>query len=193
MNIQLIRFLKNKKYQKFFIITLILSFIISFLLFKKLDNSLLLKDLTNISNLLKTNHLNYFILHLIILTILILTSLLGLYFLIFPLYLFFEEICIFYHFFSFISIYHFKGLIFSLIFNLLTKTVYLYIIFLISLKISSLTKTFFHNLSLSKPVKYPYYLTLKKLFFLVILIFLYDLFLYLFGNLILSKLTFILN
>ncbi len=193
MNHSIIRILKNPKYQKFLIFTCILSLIISFLIFKKVDHSLLTNDLNNLSLLLKNNHLNYFILHFLIITFLSLTSLIGLGIITIPLYLIFEEICIFYNIFSFISIYHLKGFIFSCFFNLLTKGIYLLLLFFILLKIVALTKIFLNNLSKSSKIKYPYSLTFKKIIFLILLIFLYDLFLYFFGSLILSKLIFILN
>ena len=97
MNHSLIRIFKNSKYQKFLIFITILSLIISFLLFKKLNNTLIFKDLTNLTIILKNNHLNYFFLHLLTITILILTSFIGLSILIIPLYLIFEEMLHIHH------------------------------------------------------------------------------------------------
>ena len=176
--------LKDSKTRKLLIYLSLLSFIISFLLFKKLDTTLLLNNLKNIQKLLNTTHLNFFLPHLIIILILSFFALFNLNFLSFPIYYCFEAICIFYNILSFTAIYYFKGFIYSLFYIFLTKFFYLSLIFLLIHQISSLTKIIFTNI-LNKT-----HLSLKKnlkiTIFLLLALFIYDLFLYFFGTNILS-------
>ena len=100
------------------LIIYLISLFISFILYHHLNNELIINEITNINTYL-SNSLNLLPLHFIFLGILLSLSLIGLSIFIFPIYILFESICLNYNLFIFYHIFKFKGLIFSLIYNIL--------------------------------------------------------------------------
>ncbi len=180
----------NKKYfQKILIISL-LGFFLGIIFFKKLSNETLLNEILNIENLLTNTHINYLPSHFLILSFLSLASLIGLYSFIVPLYLIFEFACISYNILIFTSSYHFKGLIYSLIYNLLTKGFYLILILIIIKKIRILIHSIFKT---KETYNNSLIINIKSIKIYLILMILNDILIYLFGSNILLKLSFLLN
>ena len=182
---------KKQKYLKAFLFLSIFSFILSFFLFMKLNNTVMLNEIGKLPEFISKTHLNFFFMHFFLLFVIFLLSLTGLSIIVLPIYLVFEEICIFYNIFSFTYLYSFTGFLFSLIYIILTKAVYLYFIFLIFKKLINITKHFLSNIN--NKTSYPYKAQFKKIGFLIILIFLNDMFLYFWGSFILSKFLFLLK
>lgn len=91
----------KKKYLKILLAFVCLGAFVGFVFYKKIDSTFFIDDIQNISEYLKNGHINFLILHLIILSILISSSFVLLGILLFPLYFLWEIICISYSIFVF--------------------------------------------------------------------------------------------
>ena len=186
-----------KKYQKTIkksLIIIFISLIISFFIYHKLDNSSLINNLKNIKDILNSNHINYLFLHFNNLSLLIVLILLGLGFIYIPLFFIKELISIFYSMFIFIKIAHFSGFLFSIIYNLITKGIYLILILILIKKVLNI----YHLISKSIISKIPidksiFTNNLKFLLILILLIVTNEIFIYLFAHKIILKFIFILK
>ena len=185
---------KYQKYLKKLGIILGVAFIISFFLYHKLDNKVIILELNNIKDLLSNNHFNLILLHFIIISVLIMLILMGLGFISIPLYFLFEIVCMFYNMFLFINIGGFKGLIFSLIYNFILKGIYLILIFILVKKILNiyhlLVKSVINKITIDKNILIN---NLKVIVVVLLLILINDILLYFLGTSILLKFIFILK
>ena len=179
---------KHQKYLKFIFITLIIGFIMGLFFYHKTDNTLFNTELKNIANILENNHLNYFLFHLIVLSLILVASFSVIGLILIPLYLLYEGICLGYNFLSFFTIFHFKGLLFSLIYLLITKLLYLILIIILFSQTLSLIK-YLINLLKAKSPSYNLHHHLKIIIISILSIFLNDLFIYLFAHKILSYIS----
>lgn len=183
--------LKNKaKLIKYLIIFLCFSFILSYLIFKHIDNTLILTDLENIENILKNTHINYLFYHFLVFSILFTFSFTGIGILLFPIYLVFETVSIWYNLWIFTKLYHLGGLFYSLIYIMLTKMLFFLFLLLIFKRLLNLIKIIFTKKDID--FRYAFLVNLKKIFIISLFLFLNDIFIYFLGNIILEKFLFLI-
>ena len=182
---------QQKNYLKIVFLLLGIGFIISLFFYHKTTTPIFNTELKNITNILSNNHINYFLMHLLLIAILILATFtfIGLIFI--PLYLLYEGICLGYNLASFTAIFHLKGFIFSLIYLLLTKIIYLIIIIILFKKIIILAKYLLNKLINKNSLNYNIN-NLKTIALALISIFINDLLIYLFAHKILYYISHIL-
>ena len=194
MNYLKITFKSNYKYFKTILFFLSIGSILGFFLHSKLNNTNLYQELTNISYYLSNHHLNFLILHLFILSFLLMTSLIGIGLLFFFIYLLFESICITYNLLSFLKVFALKGLLYGLIYNLLTKGLYLLLLVILFKKIFTFSKYFFiYLLKKEENSKYNLYSNLKSIGLILIIIILNDILIYFYAHKVLKFFLFIIN
>ena len=177
---------KLSKYQKLLLFLLFISLILSFIFYHKLINNTIINEVKDIDNML-SNHLNFISLHLNIIGILLIISLILLSKFLFPFIIIYELLSIIYNIFIFFHVFKFKGLIFSLIYNLITKALYLLFLLLLYKHIRKLVKDI-KNKTISNNINY-----LRKIAIYIILIIINDILIYFLANKILLKLTFIIK
>lgn len=174
---------------------LILGFFLGLIFFKKLiKTSSLIPELENFSTYFQTNHLNFILSHFLTISILITSSLTLIGLILFPIYFLYLGFILSFNISSLTHIFGLNGFIFSLIYLLITKMLYIAIISFIFRKILNivhLLKKYFFNkeANLSYGLKKNFCL----LYFSLFLIFLNDLFIYIFGSKILQKLAFLIK
>ncbi len=194
MNIFKTSFKNNQQVLKFLGLIALLGLLIGFLISKKLDNTGLIADLKNLDTYLNGNHLNFILLHFITISVLLTCSLTGIGLIMFPLFFLFESVSLSYNVFIFMQVYHFKGLIFSLFFSIITKTVFLILLISIFKKIififRNIIKTF---TSKEEDIKYSIFKNVKTILLYFLFIIINDILLYFIGSKLLLKLTFILK
>ena len=194
MNIFKTSFKNNQQVLKFLGLIALLGLLIGFLISKKLDNTGLIADLKNLDTYLNGNHLNFILLHFITISVLLTCSLTGIGLIMFPLFFLFESVSLSYNVFIFMQVYHFKGLIFSLFFSIITKTVFLILLISILKKIififRNIIKTF---TSKEEDIKYSIFKNVKTILLYFLFIIINDILLYFIGSKLLLKLTFILK
>lgn len=181
---------KQQKLWKYFFFLVGICFFISIIIFYKMDNSHVLEETKNIEDLLKNTHINFLVFHFVILAVLLLSSITIIGFLLFPFYLLFELICIFYNLIIFTRIFYLKGFIFSLFYILITKGVYIILLLIIFKKLINIVKSviLYKSASTKIDLKVTLLQNLKPLIFSAFFIFLNDILLYFVGNKILFKL-----
>ncbi len=183
---------KQKKYLKLFLFILGIGFIMGLFFYSKTSNSSIYAEIKNISTTLSTTHINYLFLHLLIIAFILLTSLTIIGTLSIPLYIIYEGFSLGYNMASLTTVFHFKGLIYSFIYILLTKGLYLILIAILFKKLISLIKYLINILIYKNTLKYNIYANLKVIIICLISIFLNDIIIYLFAHKILKYLAFIL-
>lgn len=187
-----------KKYQnllKYLGLLSLLGFLIGFLIYKKIDNHLLIAEIKNIANYLSTNHLNYILTHFITISILLTCSLTVIGLILFPLYFLIECISLSYNIFIFTEIYHFKGLIFSILYIIITKTIFIILLLCIFQKLIKTIKNIIKIYTNKEDINHKYSLlkNIKAIIIYLLFIFLNDILIYIIGSKILLKLTFIIK
>jgi len=185
----------NNKYIKFVVFLLFLGCLIGFVLYHSIDNTLVHDEIVNISSYITQNNINFFFIHLLFISLLIISSFTLIGIILFPLYLVFESISIIYNILSFISVYKFRGFIYSLLYNLFSKGLFLLLVILIfKIILDSLnlviTRLKHKNLQENKANLFR---NVKKVIFYFLLILINDFLIYLFLNDILAKFIFIIN
>ncbi len=181
----------NKKYLKFLTILLCLGLIISFIIYKKIDNTLIIEEIKDIPSFLSTP-INYIFIHFIFLSILLTCSFFGLGFIIIPLYIILEITCIFYNLFIFFNVFKFNGLFFGIIYNIITKGVYLFILIIILKNLLNLSKRQINRFINQKNNDNTLdYLKNCSIYFIIILV--NDIIIYFFAHKILLNLAFLIN
>lgn len=175
----------NRKYFKFVFILLLLGFLIGFILFRKLDSQALLEQVKTIENYLATNRINFFINHLIFLLISLLISLTIIGILVFPLNIIYEGISIVINLISFMRVFKLKGFIYSILYNIITKGIYIIMLAFIFKKLVLFIKSFI-RLKNKEERRQLIIKNVKQLGIYALIIFLNDLILYLLGNKILA-------
>lgn len=185
----------NKKYLEFCFFFLILGFLIGFLIYLKFDHSTIEQELSLFSQSLSEHHIQYLGFHFLLLSIFIACSftLIGVF--LFPIYILFEGVCIMYHICTFTSAYHLSGFIYSLISNMILKAIFLMFLILFFKSVLNIVKKVITNLkeAQKEDLSIVYTRNIKRILFSIIGIFLNDLFLYFFGNKILSFFLFIID
>ncbi len=181
---------KYSKILKLISISLILGLIIGFFIYNKIDNTYIFEELTNIKDLLSNNHLNYLLFHFIIISLLITSSLTLIGSISFIIYFLFEGISISYNLLTLSHIYHFKGLIYSFLYIIITKLIFLILLIYIFIRIINIIKL----LLIKKEINFKtsIYYHIKRMMLAILFIFINDFLIYLFGHIILSKLLFII-
>lgn len=185
-------YLKKKRLLEILIVFVILSFFIGFILYQKIDHSQLLVELQSFKNYLDTEHINFILYHLIVMSFGLFLSLSVIGILFFPCYFLFEMISITYSIFSFTSVYHIKGFFYSLIYNFLCKFCFLFFWCILFLSIIKILK-YFYLMKRNQTIDYRLAIqkNMKRIYICLLSIFIYDCFLYFFGATILRILCFL--
>ena len=170
---------------------IIISLFLAFFSFSKLDNTLVIANVKNLEEYLINNNLNFIFNHFLSVSLIITCSLtlIGLIFI--PIYILYEIFSIFYAFYIFIIAFSFKGFIYAILFNIITKGLYLFFLFIIIRKIRNIVLLLFKNKE-NIDLKYSLSKNIKAIIISIILIIISDILIYFIGTKILLKLTFIL-
>lgn len=191
MNNLIIYFKKYSKILKIINLSLLLGLIISFLIYKRIDNTSILSELTNLKDFLSNNHLNYILFHFIVISILIISSLTIIGSIVFIIYFLFEGISIGYNILTLFHIYHLKGILYSFFYILFTKAIFIILLILLFIKVLNILKIIITKKEIN--FKESIHHNLKGIILIIILIFLNDLLIFIFGSSLLSKLLFIIS
>lgn len=187
----------NKKLSLFISIIFIIGLIIGIIFFICLDEASKELILLNINDWLQNieqYHINALVSHILILSFLLVSSFI---FVGVPFILFF----IFYNGFSFgfmivslISIFGIRGLLYGLIYGVVTKLVYLIFFGIFTITMLKIVKIILGRLFLSKAInRDSFILFLKRIFICIVIIFIYDIILYFGGAKLISIFNFLLN
>ncbi len=179
----------KKKYLKILLAFVCLGAFVGFVFYKKIDSTFFIDDIQNISEYLKNGHINFLILHLIILSILISSSFVLLGILLFPLYFLWEIICISYSIFVFGGVFGISGVIFGVLYNLLLKWCWVMGLCFIFKNIFSIVK----NIFIQKKVEISFKSQYQIILVAILGIFIYDILIYFGGSSILLKFGFLLT
>jgi len=183
----------NKKYIKFIMMLLFLGFLIGFILYNNLDNSIIINEIKNIDNLLKDNNINFMFNHFVTVTLLVATSIIIVGLVLIPLYIIYEGVCITYSILSFINVFKFNGLIYGLLYNILIKGLYLALLVIIYINLLKIFKLIVYDYKNINNIKVPINNNIKIILVCFLFISINDLLVFLFMNKILSWWLFILN
>lgn len=186
---------RHRKLVKVIILFVLLSLIISFIIFKRVDDTKLISEIKNIDELLLNHKINYILPHFIIMALLFSSFCIGLGLILFPLYILFELVSVGYNIIIFSSIFKFRGFIYAIFYNILTKALYIFLICLLFKKLIEFLKVIIAIFSNKEDIssKYLLKLKIKKIIIVTSFILLNDILIYLFANRILMKLTTILK
>ena len=182
----------SKKQKQFLLIILFLGILIGFLLYKKIDQSLVIDNITNIESTLENNRINFLFMHLIVLSLLIASSTLMIGIILFPIYFIMEIATITYSILCFSNAFQISGVLYGIIYNIITKGFYIILLIILTkniYKIAKMNITTWKNKENHQIDSKEY----KKIAILSLSILVYDLFLYLLGSKILLKLSFIIS
>lgn len=182
----------SKKQKQFLLIILFLGILIGFLLYKKIDQSLVIDNITNIESTLENNRINFLFMHLIVLSLLIASSTLMIGIVLFPIYFIMEIATITYSILCFSNAFQISGVLYGIIYNIITKGFYIILLIILTkniYKIAKMNITTWKNKENHQIDSKEY----KKIAILSLSILVYDLFLYLLGSKILLKLSFIIS
>ena len=182
----------NKRYFKFTIILLCLGFLIGFVLTKKTEMSQILDSISSIESYLNSNNINYLSTHIITLLVLITASLTVLGLVLFPINIIYEGICIAFNIITFSSVFKLSGFIYGLIYNIITKGIYVLVLIFIFKKLTIILKNIMIK-SDKEDKKALIIKNIKHIGFYIIIIITYDIFLYLFGSRLLSYFLFLIK
>lgn len=185
---------RNKKYLKILLILFLFSLFLTLIIYQKSDHTMMLEELKNINNYLIENKINFILPHTSIIFILSITSMIGIGLVLFPIYLIYEIMSILYSLFSWIECYHLNGFIYGILYNILTKGIYLILLILLYKYILQIVKyMIYYKKEKNSNFQSNILIYSKKIVITAILLLLNDIFIYLFLNHILLKLTFILK
>lgn len=182
----------NKRYFKFTIILLCFGFLIGFVLTKKAEISPILDNISSIESYLNSNNINYLSTHIITLLVLITASLTVLGLVLFPINIIYEGICIAFNIITFSSVFKLSGFIYGLIYNIITKGIYVLVLIFIFKKLTIILKKLMIK-SDKENKKALIIKNIKHIGFYIITITTYDIFLYLFGSKLLSYFLFLIK
>ena len=170
----------SKKHKQILAFLILFSFLMSFLLYQKLDSSLFLDNIINIEGNLENHSVNLLFIHFLVLSVLITSSIMVIGLVLFPLY--------------FLWVFHafgVLGIVFGIFYNLIIKGIFLVSLFLIFKNIYFIIKHTLFNKSSENT--FTFSKQYRVIFISVTVILLYDVFLYFLGNHILQWLCFIIS
>ncbi len=188
MNFFKTNFKLSRPQLRFLLILLLLGIILSFIIYKKIDQSLYIDDIKNISSSLTTNHINFIFTHFIVTSVLLVSSFMYIGLILFLFYFLFEITCISYSLIAFTSVFSLPGFFYGILYNLIIKLFFLICLVIIFKNIITIIKRVRKNkeeINIKKE--------LKIIFTCFLSITIYDLFLYFFASFLLNKLTFIVS
>lgn len=181
----------NKNLLKGLLLFIIISFLISFLLFNKLDNSNIINSSKNIIEYLSNQNINYILIHFIVISVLLTCSLTVIGIAMFPLYFLYEIISINYSIFIFIKAFQFSGFVYGIIYSILTKGIFLFLLLLLFKKVANIIKCII-KMEEEKAQNYSIKKNFKAILIIIGGIVLNDLLIYLIAGKIILKLSFII-
>lgn len=177
----------NKTQKKMLALILIMGIIMGYIFYKKMSPSII-NDIINIKSNLASNSLNFIGLHIITLAILLASSCFFIGPILFFLYFIWEVSCISFSIFSFSSAFQFQGFLYGLLYNILTKLLFMICLIFLFQKITIIIKSIIHKEPLDiNTLKKEY----RNILIAIVAIILYDIFLYFLGNSLLLKLCFL--
>lgn len=186
----------NKLLLRFLISLFILGILIGLYIYiiqPDLTKSSIISELSNLNNTLNASKQNNFIFHLIILSVFAILSLFVIGIPVMLFYLFYEGISIGFLIASFIHYKKLSGFIYSVVFILVNKAVfYLVLIYLLVNALKFSKKLYKALKSKDYKVYELVFLQLIKNGFVFIIIIIFDIFIYFFGNKILAYFLFLL-
>lgn len=182
----------NKKFIKIILLLLLIGFFIGFLLSKKLESEVVIEEIKSIESYLNTNRINFLSNHILTLIILSISSIFIIGLIFFPISIIYEGICLYFNTYIFTQVFNFKGLLYSIIYNTLTKGIYLLLLIIIFKKIIILIKRMLakNNQNEKKTLILK---SLKQISICTFLIILNDILIFLIGNKILSIFLFMIK
>ena len=197
-NMKLIRTsFKNKGILIFLISIFLIGFIFGFIYYFKLPlitKTGINENLLDIKSLLKDANLNYFFQHNIIFTMIFFLSFTVILFPFIIFYLFYEGVSLGFSFIIFFSSFKMSGLIYSLILFIITKLLYLLFIFYLIYNSFIITKTMILLiLKKNRNINITFKKYLQRLIILIVIMLLYDVFIYFLGSKILCLFKFLLK
>lgn len=169
-------------------IGLILAIFLGYILYKNMDNSSLITWISNIKVNLEGKHIQFLANHLLVLALLIFSAFLLIETITFRIYLILELACVSYGLLLFISVFKLPGLIYGVLYMILTKFIYLLALSIIFKKIKILRRSIITN-QIDPKFKQNYYGVLLA----IAIVILNDLFLFWLGSFIMLKLSFIIT
>ena len=194
MNYLKLAFKSNKKYLKIFFFFFIVGSSLGLIYYNILDKNLLTSSINNIPDILSTKHLNFIFSHLMIIFCIFASIFLGIGIIITLFYFLFIGLTTNLIILAFWSLWHFKGLIYSCFYLIITKLLFfcfLIYFFKIVINLSKELFNLFKNNSFFNSENLKLYL--KRFIVITILIIINDVFIFFFGTKILEKLTFIIK
>lgn len=177
----------SKNQKKILAFILITGLIIGYILYKKISPAML-DDITNIKSNLENNPLNFIGLHIITLALILASSFFFIGPILFLLYFIWEVACISFSLFIFSSAFQFQGFLYGLLYNILTKLLFIICLIFLFQKITTIIKSILHKEPLDINILKKEY---RHILMAIITIILYDILLYFLGNTILLKLCFL--
>lgn len=152
------------------------------------------ENLLEISKNIKNSHLNYFLFHNIIFLLIFFLSYTTILFPIILFYLFYEGVSLGFSFIIFTSSFKISGFFYALVLFIFTKLIYLLFIFYLTYNSYLIVKNMIYLFSKKTSVyNIPFKKYFKRLIVLIICMFIYDLFIYFWGNKILYYFKFLLK
>ncbi len=182
----------NKKYFKLLLILLCLGFFIGLILIKKLNIETLLENTKSIESYLNTNKINFLTNHILTLLILCISALTIIGLILFPLNIIYEGICIFFNIYTLTNIFKLNGFVYSIIYIIITKGLYLSLLIIIFKKLITLIKIVITKKDKNEK-KALVFKVLKQISIYTFLLILNDFLIFLIGNKILSILLFVIK
>ena len=183
---------KNKSF-KFFVICLLIGFLLSIIYYLNLNRSELKTILDNInSNNSFFAITNNSIEHIKVLSLIVLLSYIYIGFLLFIGLVISEGFKIFIKFIFMYKLYRFKGIMYIFLYTLLHDLIYLFILYVILKRLFILFKHLYKYKIKNEVLNYnQIYNNLIRLIFFIIINFLYDYFIYLYGTNILKAFRYV--
>lgn len=182
----------NKKYFKLLLILLCLGFFIGLILIKKLNIETLLENTKSIESYLNTNKINFLTNHILTLLILCISALTIIGLILFPLNIIYEGICIFFNIYTLTNIFKLNGFVYSIIYIIITKGLYVSLLIIIFKKLITLIKIVITKKDKNEK-KALVFKVLKQISIYTFLLILNDFLIFLIGNKILSILLFVIK
>jgi len=174
------------------LLLLCIGFFIGFMVITKIDYEYLLEHISSIGTYLSTNKINFITNHIILLLIMFISAVTIIGLILLPLNIVYEGICIVFNITSFTKVFKVNGFFYGIIYNIITKALYLILLIIIFKKIFTIIKILVTNKEKNKK-KIIIIKNAKQLGIYTGILILNDFLVYLVGNKILSLLLFIIK
>ena len=185
--------MQKRKQMKFLLIFLILGVLLGYIFFVKIDFSLLQDQIRQIPQLLEDIQISYIWPHFCLLSVLLISSFMGIGIILFVLYFLFEIACISYSVAIFTSFFSLSGFVYGLIYQLILKGFFLVCLFFLFKNVFNMVKSIWQKKGSGQEKFFSLTYFYRHIMIYVLAILGYDLFLTFWGSALLQKLCFILS